>query len=68
MLTRCAIAITTRLVDASSTPMLLKLVESGRIRAGSLGTHSFKFEDMNKAYETFGKAAENDALKVIIEF
>ncbi|KAF9025261.1 GroES-like protein [Hymenopellis radicata] len=62
------ITITTRLLDAVSTGMLLKLVESGRIRAGTLGTHSFKFAEMINAYSTFGAAAQNKALKVIIEF
>ncbi|KAF9027147.1 alcohol dehydrogenase GroES domain-containing protein [Hymenopellis radicata] len=62
------ITITTRLVDAVSTGMLLKLVESGRIRAGTLGTHSFKFADIVNAYSTFSAAAKNNALKVILEF
>jgi hypothetical protein len=33
------IAITTRLVDAVSTPMLLKLVQTGKIGPSSLITH-----------------------------
>ncbi|KAF9025220.1 GroES-like protein [Hymenopellis radicata] len=63
------ITITTGLVDAVSMDMLLKLVESGRIRAGTqLGTHSFKFAEMINAYSTFWAAAKNKVLKVIIEF
>jgi alcohol dehydrogenase len=61
------IAITTRLVDTSSTPMLLKIVASKKIDPTLLITHRFKFDQMIEAYETFGNAAETRALKVIIE-
>ncbi len=61
------ITITTRLVDTVSTPMLLKTVQAKRIDAARLITHRFKLADMLQAYETFGKAADTKALKVIIE-
>src|SRR6516164_11582069 len=61
------VAITTRLVDTVSTPMLLKTVCSGRIDPSRLITHRFAFEDVLKAYETFSHAASTQALKVIIE-
>lgn len=61
------ISITTRLVDAVTTPMLLKMVEAGKLQPSQLITHNFKFSEMEKAYETFGKAAEHGALKVVIE-
>ena len=61
------ITITTRLVDTVSTPMLLKTVQSKRIDAAQLITHHFKLGDILKAYDTFGKAADTKALKVIIE-
>ena len=61
------ISITTRLVDTVSTPMLLKTVQSKRIDAAQLITHRFKLGDILKAYDTFGKAADTKALKVIIE-
>jgi alcohol dehydrogenase len=61
------IAITTRLVDTVSTPMLLKTVRSGRLDPGKLITHRFALNDVIKAYETFGHAADTHALKVIIE-
>lgn len=60
------IAITTRLVDTSSTPMLLKLLRSDKIDAKLLITHRFKLDDIIEAYETFGNAARTRALKVII--
>jgi hypothetical protein len=61
------VTITTRLVDTVSIPMLLKTVQSKRIDAQQLITHRFKLGDILKAYETFGKAADTKALKVIIE-
>jgi alcohol dehydrogenase len=61
------IAITTRLVDTVSTPMLLKTVRAGRIDPAKLITHRFRLDDIINAYDTFGRAAESHALKVIIE-
>ena len=61
------IAITTRLVDTVSTPMLLKTVRSGKIDPSKLITHRFKLDQILDAYETFGSAGKTRALKVIIE-
>ncbi|MDR3429729.1 MULTISPECIES: zinc-dependent alcohol dehydrogenase family protein [Silvimonas] len=61
------ITLRTRLVDTVTTPMLLKTVVAGKIDPKRLITHHFKLTDMLAAYETFGKAADNRALKVIIE-
>jgi len=61
------IAITTRLVDAVTTPMLLKTVQSKKIDPTCLITHRFKLDKIINAYETFGNAAKTKALKVIIE-
>jgi alcohol dehydrogenase len=61
------ITITTRLVDTSSTPMLLKTVQSRKINPKLLITHHFPLDRILEAYDTFGKAASTQALKVIIE-
>jgi alcohol dehydrogenase len=61
------IAITTRLVDTATTPMLLKTVQSKKIDPKLLITHRFKLDKILDAYETFGHAASTGALKVIIE-
>ncbi len=61
------ITITTRLVDTVSIPMLLDTVQAKRIDAAKLITHHFKLADILQAYETFSRAAETQALKVIIE-
>ncbi|TKW48892.1 alcohol dehydrogenase [Colletotrichum tanaceti] len=60
------IAITTRLVDTTTTPMLLKLVQSGKLKPSLLITHHFKLGDVEKAYETFGDASKHGTLKVVI--
>jgi alcohol dehydrogenase len=60
------ITLTTRLVDAVSTPLLLKTVIAGRLRPKSLVTHHFKLADIMQAYDTFGHAGRERALKVIV--
>jgi len=60
------ITITTRLVDTVTTPMLLKTVQSHKIDPKKLITHRFTLDKVLDAYETFGKAADTHALKVII--
>jgi alcohol dehydrogenase len=61
------ITLRTRLVDTVTTSMLLKTVQARKIEPGRLITHRFKLADILQAYSTFGKAAENQALKVIIQ-
>ena len=60
------ITLTTRLVDTVTTPMLLKVVQSGKLQPGKLVTHRFALDDVMKAYDTFGNAAKEGALKVIL--
>ena len=60
------ITITTRLVDTVTTPMLLKIVNSGKLQPEKLITHHFKLSNIIEAYETFGYAAREKSLKVIL--
>lgn len=60
------IAITTRLVDTVTTPMLLKTLQSKKLDAKLLITHRFKLSDIIKAYDVFGHAAKEKALKIIL--
>jgi alcohol dehydrogenase len=60
------ITITTRLVDTITTPMLFKTVQSKKIEPKKLITHHFKLDQIIEAYETFGNAAKENALKVIL--
>ena len=61
------ITIRTGLVNTNTTPMLLKVVLSEKINPKKLITHHFKLADMMKAYEVFGNAGKEKAMKVIIE-
>lgn len=60
------ITLTTRLVDADTTPILLKMVQSGRLDAKKLVSHRFELSEILKAYNIFGNAAKEHALKVVI--
>src|SRR5262245_30779847 len=60
------ITLTTRLVDTVTTPLLMKTVASGRLQPQQLITHRFNLSEIMKAYETFGNAAQERALKVIL--
>jgi len=61
------IAITTRLVDTVTTPMLLKTVQSKKLEPKLLITHRFRLGQILDAYDTFARAASTRALKVMIE-
>ncbi len=61
------ITITTRLVDTVTTPMLLGVVQAGRLDAKKLVSHRFALSDIMKAYDTFGNAAKEHALKVVLK-
>lgn len=60
------ITITTGLVDTVTTPMLLKTVQSKKLDPKLLITHHYKLSEIIEAYETFGNAATEKALKVIL--
>ncbi len=60
------ITITTRLVDTVSTPMLMEAVLSGKLQPRKLITHHFTLNEIIEAYDTFGNAANEKAIKVII--
>ena len=60
------ITITTRLVDTVTTPLLLKTVSSGKLEPAKLITHHFTLSNIIQAYETFGNAAREKSLKVIL--
>jgi alcohol dehydrogenase len=59
------VTITTGQVDASSTPTLMRLVESGQLDAHMFITHRFSLDDFERAYDVFGEA-DNGALKVVL--
>ncbi len=60
------VMITTGLVDTSTTPKLLRLIEGGRLDPTVFATHRFSLEETEEAYDVFGAAAETHALKVVL--
>jgi alcohol dehydrogenase len=61
------ITLTTRLVDAVTTPMLLRMVASSQLDAAKLVTHRFRLSQAMEAYDTFASAAASRALKVVLK-
>ncbi len=59
------VTITTGLVDTYSTPTLLRLL-GHQLHAGRLATHHFPMQDFEAAYDTFARAADTGALKVVV--
>lgn len=60
------ITITTGLVDTSSTPTLLSLLQGGAVDAGRFVTHHFGLDQFMDAYDVFSRAGETGALKVVL--
>ncbi|WP_202984303.1 zinc-dependent alcohol dehydrogenase family protein [Snodgrassella sp. ESL0253] len=62
------LTITTGLVNANTTGMLLKTCCSGKLPMEKLATHHFHFNELEKAYDVFKHAADKKAMKVIIDY
>lgn len=62
------LTITTGLVNANTTDMLLKTCCSGKLPLDKMITHQFKFDDLELAYQVFKNAADEKAMKVIINY
>jgi alcohol dehydrogenase len=60
------VTITTGLVDTYSTPTLLKLIGSGQLDVGRFITHRFPMDQFMEAYDTFARAGDTGALKVVL--
>jgi alcohol dehydrogenase len=54
------------LVNTTTLAMLLKLVAQQKLPVEKFVTHRFALDEVIKAYETFGNAAETHALKVLL--
>lgn len=54
------------LVNTNTLGMLLNLVAEHKLPAENFVTHEFSFDEIIKAYDVFGNAAQHDALKVLI--
>ncbi|GAA3212859.1 zinc-dependent alcohol dehydrogenase family protein [Microbacterium terregens] len=60
------LTITTGLVNTDTARMLIKMLAQGRLDVAGFISHRFALEDIMNAYDTFGRAAETKALKVIL--
>lgn len=60
------LTITTGLVNTDTSRMLIKLLAQRRIDVSGFISHRFALDDILSAYDTFGRAAETKALKVIL--
>ncbi|KAK9311780.1 chaperonin 10-like protein [Lipomyces starkeyi] len=60
------VSITTGLVSANTTSMLLKILQHGKMNPSALITHRFKLSQIEKAYDIFGNAAKEHAIKMCI--
>lgn len=60
------VTITTGLVDTYSTPTLLRLVAARAIDAARFVTHHFALDEIIGAYDTFSRAADTGAIKVVM--
>lgn len=54
------------LVSTNTTPMLLKTLNSGKVDPARLVTHRLKLDEIMEAYEIFGNAAREKAMKIIL--
>ncbi len=60
------VTITTGLVDTFSTPTLLRAVATGQIDSTRFTTHRFPLDQTMDAYDTFARAGDTNALKVLL--
>ncbi|MCL2652486.1 MAG: alcohol dehydrogenase catalytic domain-containing protein [Propionibacteriaceae bacterium] len=57
---------TAGLVNMTTGQMMLDLIAAGKLDVKPMGTHHFKLDQMMDAWDIFGAAAKNNALKMII--
>jgi alcohol dehydrogenase len=60
------VTIRTGLVNTNTIPVLMRILESGGVDAQSLITHHFGLDEIEKAYDVFGDAANQKAIKMIL--
>jgi len=60
------ITITTGLVDTSSTPLLLRLLQQHQLATADFVTHRFGIHEFTDAYDVFSRSGDTHALKVVL--
>ncbi len=61
------LTVTTGLVNTDSSAMLIKLLAQKKLDVAGFISHRFALNDIIDAYDTFARAAETKALKVILQ-
>ncbi|KAK6603302.1 alcohol dehydrogenase [Botrytis cinerea] len=62
-------SISTGLVNATSTPLLVKMSAANKMRnPGPMFTHAFAFSEIEQGYKTFCNGKAESAIKLLIEF
>jgi alcohol dehydrogenase len=57
---------TAGLVHTTTIPLLLRMVQCGKLNPRKLISHYFELGELERAYDTFSNAAEHCALKVLM--
>lgn len=60
------VTVRTGLVNTNTIPVLMRTLEAGGVDAQSLITHHFPLDEIEKAYDVFGNAASEKAIKLIL--
>lgn len=60
------ITITTGIPNHRTAPILINAIASGKLDPTRLTSHRYAMDDIMKAYDVFGNAAETQALKVLL--
>jgi alcohol dehydrogenase len=61
------VTLTTGLVDTSTIPQLMNLIQHGQLDPTVLATHRYGLGDTMDAYDTFAASATTGALKVVLQ-
>ncbi|RFU20455.1 hypothetical protein D0Z06_16420 [Geodermatophilus marinus] len=60
------VTITTGLVDTSTTPVLLRMLQDGKLDAGRIITHRSGSDQVPEAYDLFDDPVASGALEVAV--
>ena len=60
------VTVRTGLVNTNTTPILLRTIEAGTLEPTVLVSHRFALNDIEQAYEVFGQARTEKAIKLLL--
>lgn len=60
------LSITTGLVNGNTTEQLLRAITTDKVDVSKMLTHHFTLDEIEKAYDVFKNASDNQAMKVVI--